>query len=87
MTYFDNFILIKIYKFYKFILLFFPVASAKMDPSLKVVFYEDAASLTGVCIALSMVSLSHITGMPTFDRQNLFYLFIFLIYCYFYQKI
>uniref|UniRef100_A0A183BKE3 Zinc transporter 9 n=1 Tax=Globodera pallida TaxID=36090 RepID=A0A183BKE3_GLOPA len=43
------------------------VRSPKMDPSLKVVLYEDASSIIGVSVAFLMVSLSHFTGMSSFD--------------------
>lgn len=41
--------------------------SASADPSLKVVLFEDTASITGVLIALSCVSLTHFYSMPVFD--------------------
>ncbi|KAL3096887.1 hypothetical protein niasHT_023749 [Heterodera trifolii] len=43
------------------------VRSPKMDPSLKVVLYEDASSILGVSVAFLMVSLSHFTGLSAFD--------------------
>uniref|UniRef100_A0A914GUE8 Zinc transporter 9 n=1 Tax=Globodera rostochiensis TaxID=31243 RepID=A0A914GUE8_GLORO len=43
------------------------VRSPKMDPSLKVVLYEDASSIIGVSVAFVMVSLSHFTGLSAFD--------------------
>jgi len=44
------------------------VVSAGADPSIKVVLLEDAASITGVLIALTCVSLTHVTGTTGFDR-------------------
>lgn len=41
--------------------------SAGADPSIKVVLLEDAASITGVLIALTCVSLTHLTGTTGFD--------------------
>lgn len=43
------------------------LVSAGADPSIKVVLLEDAASITGVLIALTCVSLTHVTGTTGFD--------------------
>ena len=37
------------------------------DPTLSVILCEDAAALTGVCIAFGAVSLSHLFSSPFFD--------------------
>ncbi|KAF7635956.1 hypothetical protein Mgra_00004676 [Meloidogyne graminicola] len=41
--------------------------SAGADPSIKVVLLEDAASITGVFIAFTCVTLTHLTGTAGFD--------------------